>query len=66
MIVLERRIAWLFRAALKRCFDTSTSKADQTPVQIRLTTDGLVMHACAPEIAVIYTQPTPTGKGVFT
>ena len=66
MIVLERRVAWLFRAALKRCPDTSARNSDQTAVQIHLTKDGLVMHASAPEITVSYTDPSQTGKGVFT
>lgn len=66
MFLLERRVAWLFRAALKRCFDTTTSRADQTPVQIHLGKDGLMMHASAPEIAVVYSDPAQTGKGVFT
>ena len=66
MIFFERRTASLFRAALKRCFGTTPNRSDQTPVQIRLTPNGLVMHASAPEIAVIYTDPAQTGKGVFT
>ena len=66
MIVFERRIAWLFRAAVKRCFDSSGSKADQTPVQIRLTKDGLQMHASTSEITVSYAQPDMKGEGVFT
>lgn len=65
MIHLERRVAWLFRAALKRCLGTSHSR-NPPSVQLRLTSEGLMMHASAPEIAIIHTDPSQTGKGVFT
>ena len=66
MIVFERRVAWLFRAAVKRCFDSPASRGDQTPVQMRLSNDGLLMHASTPEIVVMYGQSGPVGRGVFT
>ena len=64
MIVLERRIAWLFRAVLSALRTPSTC-ADQTPVQIRLGKNGLTMHASTPEITIVYTDPAQTGNGVF-
>src|SRR5580704_3221213 len=47
MTILERRVAQLFRAALKRCFDAPAFRADQAPVQIRSDKNGLLMYASA-------------------
>ena len=66
MVFLERRIVQLFRAAVKRCTERPTTRADQVPVQIRLTPDGLQMHASMPDVTVIYSQPEPVGNDVFT
>lgn len=66
MINLERRVAWLFRAALRRCFDSHPGHADQARLQIRLSSDGLLMHAAAPEITLFYRQPAPTGNLVLS
>ena len=59
MVVLERRVAQLFRAALKRCFDSPASRADKAPVQLRSDKSGLLMYASAPEITLIYSQSDP-------
>ncbi len=66
MITFERQVAWLFRAALRKCFDSRSGQADQTRLQIRLGPDGLMMHAAAPEIVLIYRQPAPTGNQVLS
>ena len=65
MFVIERRIAALFRAALRRCHDGPTSRADQIPVLARLTKNGLFMHVRQEEYAILYHHPDVRGKGVF-
>lgn len=65
MFVIERRIAALFRAALRRCFDGPARRLDETPILVRLTKNGLCMHARKEPFAILYRQPGHTGKGVF-
>jgi len=66
MIVLERRVAWLFRAVLRRCFESRSAQADRTPLQIRLSPEGLLMRAAAPEIGIIYRQSSPAGDQMLS
>jgi len=61
MIVLERRVAQLFRAALRRCTDGSAAQADQIPVLIRHGKNGILMHAGQENFTIMYSQPGPTG-----
>lgn len=65
MLVLERRIAGLFRAALRRGLDVPARSAEQIPVLARLTRNGLFMHARQEPFSVMYHHPDVTGKGVF-
>ena len=65
MFVIERRIAALFRAALRRCHSGPSSRVDQIPLLARLTRSGLFMHCHQEEFAVLYRQAEPTGKDVF-
>ena len=48
------------------CFDNSGPKGDQTLLQIQLGPDGLRLHACTPEIAIIHALGGPPGQEVFT
>ena len=65
MIVLERHVAQLFRAALRRCVDAPSTRADRVPVLLRHGKNGLMMHARQEEFAVMYSQPGPEGKEVL-
>lgn len=66
MMILERRAALLFRAALRRCLPDGTARrADTTPVLVRHARNGLLVHARDPDFALMYAPPGPPGKGVL-
>lgn len=65
MFVLERRVAALFRAALRRCFDGPARRLDEVPTLARLTRNGLCVHARKEPFTILYRQPGLSGKGVF-
>ena len=63
MFVMERRVAQLFRLALRRCFDGPAARADQIPILLRSDPNGWRMQAVHPDFAILYSQPGPTGEG---
>lgn len=62
MFVLERRVAALFRAAMRRGLPR---RHDQVPILARLSKNGLCMHARTVPFSILYRQTGVTGKGVF-
>ena len=65
MFVIERRIAALFRAALRRCYEGPVSRSDQLPVLARITKNGLFMHVRRESFSILFHNEDVTGKGVF-
>lgn len=65
MVLIERRVAQMFRAALRRCHGGSPKACDQVPVLIRNGKDGWTMHARQEDFTLIYTHTGSGGKGVF-
>lgn len=65
MIVIDRRVAQTFRAAIRRCIDGSASQADSVPVLLRQGRNGAMLHCRHADFAILSHLPGAAGKHVL-
>lgn len=65
MIVIDRRVAQTFRAAIRRCLDGSASQADAIPVLARQGRNGAMLHCRHADFAILCHLPGAAGKHVL-
>jgi len=65
MFLLDRQAIYLFRTALRLCYDGPAKGIGLIPVLIRHGKTGLLMHACHQDFAVMYSQAGQACKGAL-